>query len=88
MGARSPAARRLLATAHRLARAPGSGSDPTGGALYFVNLAFMDPANCPWFAGLRRTARIGSHVFMTDRETAVPEPAPDCSEADRGVPSS
>ena len=48
----------------------------------------MDPANCPWFAGLRRTARIGSHVFMTDRETAVPEPAPDCSEADRGVPSS
>ena len=25
----------------------------------------MDPARCPWFAALKRTAQIGSHVFMT-----------------------
>jgi hypothetical protein len=25
----------------------------------------MDPAKCPWFATLKRTAEIGGHVFMT-----------------------
>ena len=25
----------------------------------------MDPDLCPWFAALRRTTRIGAHVFMT-----------------------
>jgi spore germination cell wall hydrolase CwlJ-like protein len=86
LGARSPGARRLLASAHRLARAPqGSGPDPTGGALYFVNPAFMDPANCPWFAGLRRTARIGSHVFMMDRGVVSGAgPALDCAAAGSG----
>ena len=39
--------------------------DPTGGALYFVNPRLMDPAKCPWFAALKRTAAIGQHVFMT-----------------------
>jgi hypothetical protein len=75
LGVRSLAARRQLATAHRLA-----GPDPTGGALYFVNPALMDPARCPWFATLKRTARIGSHVFMTHYRKGEPvgEPAHDC----------
>ena len=88
LGVRSPAARRLLADAHRLARSPRPGPDPTGGALYFVNPLFMDPANWPWFAALRRTARIGSHVFMTDRGAGGPDitspPALDCAEAGSG----
>ena len=80
LGVRSPAARRLLATAHRLARARPAAPDPTGGALYFVNPALMDPARCPWFATLKRTARIGSHVFMTHYRKGEPlrEPALDC----------
>ena len=85
LGARSPGARRLLATAHRLARAPRPGPDPTGGALFFVNPAFMDPARCLWFTALRRTARIGSHVFMTDRGVAGAEPALDCAETGSGL---
>jgi spore germination cell wall hydrolase CwlJ-like protein len=87
LGARSPAARRLLAEAHRLAKAP-LGHDPTGGALYFVNPAYMEPELCPWFAGLRRTAAIGGHVFMRDRRPGEPLPAGpalDCSEAGRGL---
>lgn len=92
----SPAARRLLADAHRLARSPRPGPDPTGGALYFLNPAYMDPANCPWFAKLRRTAQVGSHLFLTDRGPADPArpPALDCAaiEAARagvgGVPDS
>jgi spore germination cell wall hydrolase CwlJ-like protein len=63
---RSAGARRLLARAHALARAPLAGPDPTGGALYFVNPDLMDRDRCPWFAALKRTARIGSHVFMTE----------------------
>lgn len=93
---RSPAARLLLADAHRLARSPRPGPDPTGGALYFLNPAYMDPANCPWFAKLRRTAQVGSHLFLTDRGPADPArpPALDCAaiEAARaeagGVPES
>ena len=65
LGVRSPAARRLLVLAHALARAPKARRDPTGGALYFVNPDLMDPERCPWFAALKRTARIGGHVFMT-----------------------
>lgn len=84
LGVRSPAARRRVADAHRLARAPRPGPDPTGGALYFVNPLLMDPADCPWFAALRRTARIGSHVFMTDRGVAAGTPALDCAEAGSG----
>ena len=82
LGARSPAARRLLVTAHRLARAP-LGWDPTGGALYFVNPAYMNPELCPWFAALRRTATIGRHVFMINRldSDAAGAPALDCTEA-------
>jgi spore germination cell wall hydrolase CwlJ-like protein len=84
LGARSPAARRLLVEAHRLARAP-LGPDPTGGALYFVNPAYMDPELCPWFAGLRRTAVIGGHVFMADRDGAgAAGPALDCADAGKG----
>ena len=82
LGARSPAARRLLVTVHRLARAP-LGRDPTGGALYFVNPAYMNPELCPWFAALRRTATIGRHVFMTDWLDGEPAGAPalDCTKA-------
>lgn len=80
LGVRSPAARRLLAAAHRLARAPRTSADPTREALYFVNPTLMDPARCPWFAALRRTARIGSHVFMTHYLEGEPVGAPalDC----------
>jgi spore germination cell wall hydrolase CwlJ-like protein len=82
LGARSPAARRLLVAAHGLARAP-AGPDPTGGALYFVNPAYMDPDLCPWFARLRRTAAIGGHVFMAERKAGEPRggPALECAEA-------
>jgi spore germination cell wall hydrolase CwlJ-like protein len=84
LGARSPAARRLLAEAHRLAKAP-LGRDPTGGALYFVNPAYMEPELCPWFAGLWRTAAIGGHVFMADPRGAVAgPPALDCAEVGTG----
>ena len=47
LGLRSPQARRLLATAHRLARAHAAAPDPTGGALYFVNPDYMNPELCP-----------------------------------------
>lgn len=83
LGLRSPATRRLLALAHELALAPIRGRDPTGGALYFVNPALMAPKPCPWFAALKRTVRIGSHVFMTDYRPGEPRgvPALDCSSA-------
>ena len=81
----TPASRSLLAQAHRLAKAPPSASDPTGGALYFVNPDYMDPQRCPWFAGLKRTAVIGGHVFMTEyRPGEAPgPPALDCATAGR-----
>jgi spore germination cell wall hydrolase CwlJ-like protein len=80
LNVRSPAARRLLVAAHELARAPLPTRDPTGKALYFVNPDLMDPGRCPWFAGLKRTARIGSHVFMTEHGAGEPPgpPALDC----------
>jgi spore germination cell wall hydrolase CwlJ-like protein len=83
LGARSPQARLLLATAHRLARMPLSSRDPTGSALYFVNPKLMDPARCPWFAELKRTAQIGSHVFLTDYQPGENRGAPalDCGQA-------
>lgn len=87
LGANSRAARRTLIEAWRLAAlvALQPHADPTGGALYFVNPRLMDPAKCAWFAGLRRTAAIGEHVFMahyraTDRRGP---PAIDCSMAGR-----
>jgi spore germination cell wall hydrolase CwlJ-like protein len=75
--------RPMGATALALAESgAGRGPDPTGGALYFVNPALMDPSHCPWFATLRRTATIGSHVFMTDSGPAV-APALDCATVAR-----
>lgn len=64
--ATTPRARLKLVTAWRLAAvaAVWPARDPTGGAIYFVNPRLMDPAKCPWFARLRRTAEIGGHVFM------------------------
>jgi spore germination cell wall hydrolase CwlJ-like protein len=83
LGLRTAAARRLLARAHALARLPPRRPDPTGGALYFVNPDLMDPERCPWFAALKRTARIGGHVFMTHRRPGEPPgpPALDCGPA-------
>jgi spore germination cell wall hydrolase CwlJ-like protein len=83
LGLRNPGSRRLLAAAHRLARAPSTTPDPTGGALYFLNPDLMDPDRCPWFAGLKRTASIGAHVFLADRAPDDPAgpPALDCSAA-------
>jgi spore germination cell wall hydrolase CwlJ-like protein len=83
LGLRTAAARRLLARAHALARLPPPRPDPTGGALYFVNPDLMDPERCPWFAALKRTARIGGHVFMTHRRPGEPPgpPALDCGPA-------
>ncbi|MFO1066910.1 MAG: cell wall hydrolase [Geminicoccaceae bacterium] len=82
---RTPASRGLLADAHRLAKAPPSAPDPTGGALYFVNPDYMDPERCPWFAALKRTAVIGHHVFMTEyRAGEAPGlPALECATAGR-----
>jgi spore germination cell wall hydrolase CwlJ-like protein len=86
LGLRTPAARRLLARAHALARTLPRRPDPTGGALYFVNPDLMDPERCPWFAALKRTARIGGHVFMTHYRPGEPPgpPALDCGPAGGG----
>jgi spore germination cell wall hydrolase CwlJ-like protein len=81
LGLRTPESRRLLVAAHALARAPRSKSDPTGGALYFVNPDLMSPKLCPWFAALKATTRIGGHVFMTHYRPGE-EPGPpalDCA---------
>jgi len=89
VGARSPQARRLLLEALRLAREPLRAPDPTGGALYFVNPALMDAGRCPWFAALRRTARIGGHVFLAEYRPgeASGGPALDCAAAGAGRPA-
>ena len=89
VGARSPRARRLLLEALRLAREPLRAPDPTGGALYFVNPALMDAGRCPWFAALRRTARIGGHVFLAEHRPgeARDGPALDCGAAGVGRPA-
>src|SRR3954453_19544531 len=60
----TPFERMPLGQAPRLA-GEGPGADPTKGALYFVNPLLMDPDRSRWFAALRRTTRIGAHVFMT-----------------------
>ncbi|HEX2527353.1 MAG TPA: cell wall hydrolase [Geminicoccus sp.] len=64
-------------------------ADPTGGAVFFVNPFIMDPANCSWFARLKRTATIGAHVFMTHYAADEPRQAPaiDCSTAGAGFRS-
>jgi hypothetical protein len=86
--ASSPEARSRLVEAWQLAgAAPGwPARDPTGGALYFVNPQLMDPVKCPWFAGLKRTASIGRHVFMTPYADGEPHggPALDCRMAGKG----
>jgi Cell Wall Hydrolase len=79
-----------LATAMRLAQRHAYSTwrdDPTGGALYFVNPYFMDAEKCPWFAGLKRTAAIGGHVFMTHYAQGEKRsgPALDCSIAGTGL---
>jgi spore germination cell wall hydrolase CwlJ-like protein len=84
---RSVGARRLLARAHALARAPLAWPDPTGGALYFVNPDLMDRDRCPWFAALKRTARIGSHVFMTEYGAGEPPGPPALECRDGAQPS-
>ncbi len=86
---RGQADRKALAEAFALARRPATGgSDPTRGALYFVNPRLMDPDNCPWFARRKRTATIGQHVFLTEYGPDEQPGAPglDCSIAgiDRG----
>lgn len=87
LNATSRSARLTLVEAWRLAGALESlaDRDPTGGALYFVNPRLMDPAKCPWFAGLRRTAAIGEHVFMTHYRSGEKRrgPALDCATAGR-----
>jgi hypothetical protein len=84
LGLRTPDSRRLLVKAHELARAPVAEKDPTGGALYFVNPDLMNPTLCPWFAALKRTVRIGGHVFMTHyRPGERPgPPALECGEVE------
>src|SRR3954453_21653411 len=88
-GARSPEARRRLLEALRLAREPLRSPDPTRGALYFVDPALMDAGRCPWFAALRRTARIGGHVFLAEYRPgeARDGPALDCDAAEGGRPA-
>jgi hypothetical protein len=80
--------RKMLALARRLAIDPrvARGRDPTGGALYFVNPDMMDPSRCQWFAKLKRTTRIGSHVFMTHYKPGERRgsPALDCGAAGKG----
>jgi hypothetical protein len=87
LNARSKYARSVLGSARDLARNGSAGPDPTKGALYFVNPLFMDKDKCPWFAGLKRTAKIGGHVFMTEYAPgeARGDPALDCSIAGTGV---
>lgn len=73
---------RRLASDRRVARGP----DPTGGALYFVNPDMMDPSRCPWFAKLKRTTRIGDHVFMRHYRKGEKRGAPalDCRTVGQG----
>ena len=65
------------------------GVHPTGGAIFFVNPYVMDPANCPWFSRLKRTATIGAHVFMTHYGDGEERqgPAIDCATAGAGFKS-
>lgn len=88
---RSREARLVLVQAWRMAAAAMimPTADPTRGALYFVNPQLMDPGRCGWFAGLKRTAVIGRHVFMTHHRPGERRgpPALDCATAGRkGAP--
>lgn len=87
--AQSPKARMQLTQAWRLAAVVDvwPATDPTGGALYFVNPRLMDAGKCPWFARLKRTANIGRHVFMTHYAPGerIGSPALDCTQARSGV---
>ena len=75
VGARSPHARgcswrRCGWRASRSARptrreVPSTSSTPT----------LMDAGRCPWFAALRRTARIGGHVFLAEHRPPPCRPA-------------
>lgn len=84
-GARTPRARLQLTQAWRLAAVVDvwPETDPTRGALYFVNPRLMDADKCPWFARLKRTAVIGRHVFMTEYAPREPHgpPALACATA-------
>lgn len=74
----------MLQAAVRLAAVTARAkADPTGGGLFFVNPAYMDPDKCSWFAGLKRTASIGGHVFLTTYRSGEAQrgPAIDCSLA-------
>jgi hypothetical protein len=64
LGVDTPFERMLLRQAIGLASRPPAGADPSKGALYFVNPRLMDPDRCPWFAALRRTTKLGAHVFF------------------------
>lgn len=86
LGVDTPFERMMLNHALRLA---GSSlkKDLTGGALYFVNPYLMEPDRCPWFAKLRRTTKIGAHVFMThyDKGERRKAAALDCRIAGRDL---
>ncbi|HMR30728.1 MAG TPA: cell wall hydrolase [Geminicoccaceae bacterium] len=88
LNTRTSFTRMMLDQARRLAVDPkvAKGKDPTRGALYFVNPHMMDPSRCPWFAKLKRTTRIGSHVFMTHYKKGEKRlgPALDCRTAGKG----
>jgi hypothetical protein len=77
--------RRVLGRAFALSAEPAD-ADPTAGAVFFVNPYVMDPANCPWFARLKRTVTIGAHVFLTHygQGEARQPPAIDCATAGAG----
>lgn len=80
----TPFKRMILDQALRLAAAPPV-EDPSKGALYFVNPYLMDPDRCPWFAKLRRTTKLGAHVFFTHYRAGERRggPALDCRIAGR-----
>ena len=48
----------------------------------------MDAGRCPWFAALRRTARIGGHVFLAEHRPGEARggPALDCAAAGAAGP--
>jgi Cell Wall Hydrolase len=80
--------RMLMSQAMRLATDPriARGPDLTKGALYFVNPDMMDPSRCAWFAKLKRTTVVGSHVFLTHYKPGEKRRAPalDCRKVGKG----
>lgn len=73
-----------LAAAEELARRTigSSHTDPTEGALYFMNPSLIDEAHCRWFATLATTAVIGRHLFLTDRRPSTSGIDLDCDAVD------